>query len=255
MGWVCGSPGSGTGIFLWMNRWAWGSCFGLLMWATLPSTGTIWRSLGAKAVQHIPEPQDWEANWAVKKLLWDRVPGRCYLSGRSGGIGDTAPGTERGALYTATARSGGIPTRTRTAAAGRAGSGAAAGLGPGGGEWVGSFGAAGSRSEPSGTYPRGHSDRQRQQQQRCEQEDGEGPVPQQGPWAHRGHLLWRDAVRARAARHPLPAALNSGRRGRSGRDMAGGDATRPRPDGTPGPPAPGQGRACAERCGRGPRAR
>lgn len=69
MGWVCGSPGSG--IFLWMNKWAWSSCFGLLMWAPLPSTSTTWRLLGAKAVEHIPETQDWEANWAVNKLLWD----------------------------------------------------------------------------------------------------------------------------------------------------------------------------------------
>lgn len=104
--WVCGNPSPGTGIFLRMNRWAWGSCSGLLMWAPLPSTNTIWRSIGAKAVEHIPEPQDWEANWAVKKLLWDRVPRRCYFSTHSGGKGDAAPGTERAALRTGNSRPG-----------------------------------------------------------------------------------------------------------------------------------------------------
>lgn len=88
---------------------------------------------------------------------------------------------------------------------------------------------------PAGTYPCGHSDRQWQQQQRCEEEDGEGPVPQQGPQARRGHLLRGDTVRARAGAAPAAAALSTGRRGRGGRDVAGGDATRPRPGGDTGP--------------------
>lgn len=78
------------------------------------------------------------------------------------------------------------------------------------------------RRGPASTYPRRHSDRQRQKQQRCEEEDGEGPAPQQGLQAGRGHLLWAQTVRARAA--AAPAALST-----EGHDW--GDATRPRPDG------------------------